>query len=160
MKRTRPGLLVLLGAVGLTVAAIAQLALAAAGQPIIVPPLTLALTLGVVGLLVIALVWPVRRATRGTDRPAVDPFYATRVLVFAKSSALTGALLLGASLGALLFLVTRSVVGVGSVAIVGASAIGALVLLVGGLVGEHFCRANPPDDDDTDDAEPVAPAAH
>ena len=160
MRRTRPGALVLLGAVGLAAAAIAQLVLAATGQPIIVPPLTLALTLGVVGLLVLALAWPVRKATRGNGQPRVDPFYATRVLVFAKSSAFTGALLLGASVGALIFLLTRSVIGVGSVAIVGASALGAIVLLVGGLVGEHFCRANPPDDDDTDDAEPVAPAAH
>src|SRR5690606_23178848 len=137
-------------AAGLVVGTLAELALSATGQPIIIPPLTLALTLAVVGVLVVALAWPVRRATRTVDPATVDPFYATRVLVFAKASALTGALLLGASLGALLFLVTRPIIGVGSVAIVGASLLGAIMLLVGGLIGEHFCRANPPDDDEPD----------
>ncbi|MBX3094264.1 MAG: DUF3180 domain-containing protein [Cryobacterium sp.] len=159
MTRTRPGSLVLLGAIGLVISALAELALAAMGQPIIIPPLTLALTLGVVGLLVIALAWPVRKTVRGGDAK-VDPFYATRVLVFAKASAFTGALLFGAALGALVFLLSRSIVGLGSVWVVAASALGAIVLLIGGLIGEHFCRTNPPDEDDTDDAEPAAPAAH
>ena len=83
--------------------------------------------------------WPVRRATK-TESARVDPFYATRVLVFAKASALTGALLLGAALGALVFLVTRPIIGVGSVAIVGASVLGAIVLLVGGLIGRSARR--------------------
>lgn len=159
MTRTRPGSLVLLGAIGLVVTALAELALSALGRPIIIPPLTLALTLGVVGLLVVALAWPVRKTVQGGDSK-VDPFYATRVLVFSKASAFTGALLLGAALGALIFLLSRSIVGLGSVWIVGASALGAIVLLVGGLVGEHFCRTNPPDEDDPNDAEPAAPAAH
>lgn len=160
MTRTTAGVIVLLAAVGLVVAALGELALSATGQPIIVPPLTFALTLGVVGVLVVALAWPVRRTTRKPDAPKVDPFYATRVLVFAKASALTGALLLGAALGALIFLVTRPIIGIGSVAIVAASALGAAVLLIGGLVGEYYCRANPPDNDEPEDAEPAAPAAH
>lgn len=159
MTRTKAGVVVLIAAVGLVVGALAELALSASGNPIVVPPLTFALTLGVVGVLVVALAWPVRRATKA-EKGRVDPFYATRVLVFAKASALTGALLLGAALGALLFLVTRPIIGVGSVAIVGASVLGAVVLLVGGLVGEHFCRANPPDDDEPDESETAAPAAH
>lgn len=159
MKRTTAGTVVLLVGIGLVVGSLLELVLSATGQPIIVPPLTFALTLGVVGLLVIALAWPVRRSTRNPDAPAIDPFYATRVLVFAKASALTGALLLGAGIGALVFLLTRPIIGVGSVAIVAASVGGAIVLLTGGLVGEYFCRANPPDDD-PDEAEPAAPAAH
>ncbi|HRN30046.1 MAG TPA: DUF3180 domain-containing protein [Terrimesophilobacter sp.] len=160
MTRTRVGVVVLLAAVGLVVGALAELALSASGLPIVVPPLTFALTLGVVGVLVIALAWPVRRATRVEGATTIDPFYATRVLVFAKASALTGALLLGAGLGALVFLVTRPIIGVGSVAIVGASVLGAIVLLAGGLIGEHFCRANPPDDDEPDGTEPATPAHH
>lgn len=160
MKRTTAGTIALLTAIGLVIGSLLELALSATGQPIIVPPLTFALTLGVVGLLVVALAWPVRRSTKNPDAPAIDPFYATRVLVFAKASALTGALLLGAGIGALVFLLTRPIIGVGSVAIIAASVGGAIVLLAGGLVGEYFCRANPPDDDEPDEAEPAAPAAH
>ncbi|HEY0260882.1 MAG TPA: DUF3180 domain-containing protein, partial [Lacisediminihabitans sp.] len=80
----------------------------------------------------------------------IDPFYATRVLVLAKASALSGALLTGFGIGITVYLLTRSVVPVSSVGPAVATIIGSGVLLAGGLVAEHMCTIPPGDDDDDD----------
>jgi hypothetical protein len=71
---------------------------------------------------------------------------AMRVAVLAKSTSLSGALLLGAGIGITLYLLTRSVVpAVASVWLALGTALGSVVLLGGGLLAEYFCTL-PPDD--------------
>jgi hypothetical protein len=155
VKRTRVTTLVVLGIVGAAAGALVELALVAAGRPIVNLPITLAVALAVIGGIVVTMAVPIRRMTRATTAPRVDPFYATRILMLAKACAYTGALVAGVGAGVLAYLLTRSVIGVGSVTQAIAAIAGAGVLLAGGLVAEHMCRV-PPDDDENDPGkEPV-----
>lgn len=149
MKRTSIGTLVLLALIGGIGTGFLEVALAASGRPILLPPVTLALALLAIGIMVVVLALPIRRLTRGRAQQPVDPFYSTRVLVLAKASALSGSLLTGVGVGVLAYLLTRSVVpGVGSVGLAVATVVGALCLLAGGLIAEQMCSIPPSDDDD------------
>ncbi len=150
MKRTNVGVLVLLAAIGGVGGGFLEAGLTAAGRPIVLPPLTLALALAAIGGIVVSLAVPIRRLTRGRAKGPIDPYYATRVLVLAKASALTGALLTGFAIGVAFYLLTRSIVPTGSVGSAVATILGAGVLLAGGLVAEHMCTIPPSDDDDDD----------
>ena len=160
MKRTTPASIVALLVIGAAGAALLQTALASSGRPIIVIPVTLPLALAAIGALLISLAVPIWRMTRQRSDPdraptrgrAVDPFYATRVVMLAKASALSGALLSGAAVGALIYLLTRSVTPpVGSIASAVGGLVGAAVLLACGLIAESMCRVPPGDDDEGDD---------
>lgn len=142
MTRTRPLTLVIAALVGVASAYGLDSLLALRGFAVVVPPVSLAIALVLIGGVLVALAWPVRRAAAGERR--IDPFYALRVVVLAKSSAVAGALLAGASAGILLYLVTRAVVPLGSSLAAGGTAVAAVLLLVAGLVAEHWC-ALPPD---------------
>ncbi len=150
MKRTSPVTLVLLAVLGGVVGAFLETALTAGGRPIIVPPLTLAIALAAIGGIVISLAVPIRRLTRGKAKGPIDPFYATRVLMLAKASALCGALLTGFGIGIGIYLLTRSVLQVNSVGLAVATIVGSAVLLAAGLIAEHMCTIPPGDDDDDD----------
>jgi hypothetical protein len=151
VKRTRPVSLVLFAAVGAALVWLLEIGLITAGRPAAVPPVTLALALGVIGILDLLLAIPIRRAVRDGQRGTIDPFYATRVAVLAKASSLAGSLVTGVGLGILLFLSTRSVLAVGSVLMAVATVVGAVVLLVAGLIAEHLCSIPPDDDDKVED---------
>lgn len=155
MKRTHVTTLIALGVVGAATGALVELALVANGRPIVSLPITLAIALAVIGGIVVTMAVPIRRMTRATSAPRVDPFYATRILMLAKACALTGSLVAGVGLGVLAYLLTRSVIGVGSVTQAIAAIIGAGVLLAGGLVAEHMCRVPPGDDENDPGKEPV-----
>ena len=102
-------------------------------------------------MIVVVLAWPIRRAVRGTSKQRVDPFRAMRIAALAKASSLVGALVLGFGVGLALFLLTRAVVpSLGNVWLALATAIGAGLLLAGGLIAEWFCTL-PPDDPETDE---------
>lgn len=149
MKSTRPTPLIALVLLGFVLGLLVEIAAAASGRAIIVPPVTLPLTLIVVGVVVVVLAWPIRQVTRGRGRRLVDPFRAMRVAVLAKASSLSGSLVLGAGLGIVAFILTRSVVpAVASLWLAVATALGAGILLAGGLVAEKFCTL-PPDDDES-----------
>lgn len=151
MKRTHPTPLIALGLAGLVVGFLVELAAASFGVPILVPPISLPLTLAVIGILIVVLAWPVRKSTRSTGRAPVNPFVALRIAVLAKASSLSGALVLGVGLGIALYILTRSVVpAVSTLWLAIATAVGAAILLAGGLVAEHFCTLPPRDDDDKD----------
>lgn len=155
MKRSHPTPLIALALLGLVLGFLLEVAAAAAGTPNIVPPVSLPITLVAVGVIVVLLAWPVRQSTRkreaGTARRQVNPFMALRVAVLAKASSLCGALLLGAGLGVVLHILTRMVVPTAtSLWLAIATAIGAAILLAGGLVAEYFCTLPPPDDDHKD----------
>lgn len=150
MKRTGPAPLLGLAAAGVIIGYLLDMALASAGRPVFVPPATLAVALVLIGAIVVALAWPVRRAVKDDKVNRIDPFYATRVVVLAKASSLAGALLGGAGLGIMLYLLSRAVVpGVGSVLLAGSTAVGAVVLMVAALIAERMC-ALPPIDDNAD----------
>ncbi|PJJ65599.1 DUF3180 domain-containing protein [Compostimonas suwonensis] len=148
MRRTHATPVIGLGAIGLVVGFLAELAAAAAGQAIFIPPVSLPVTLIAIAAIVVGFAVPIRRATHGHGR-RVDPFRAMRVALLAKACSLAGALLTGASLGVLIYLLSRSVIpGVGSIVLAAVTVAGAVILLVGGLVAEHLCTLPPGGDDD------------
>lgn len=155
MTRTRITTLVVLGVIGAAIAASVELVLVANGRPIVNLPVTFAIALAVIGGIIVTLAVPIRRMTRVAGAPRVDPFYATRILMLAKACAVTGSLGVGVGIGVLSYLLTRSVIGVGSVTQAIAAIVGAGVLLAGGLVAEHMCRVPPGDEDDDPGKEPV-----
>ncbi len=153
MSRSKPLPLVLLALAGFAVAYGVDLALAMRGQPVLVPPASLAAGLVLIAATLVALAWPVRRAAKGEKR--IDPFYATRVVVLAKASALAAALLTGGAAGILVYLLTRAVVPIGSTLTAAGTLVAAVMLLVAALVAEHFCTL-PPDDDEKEEAAAAA----
>jgi hypothetical protein len=153
MTRSRPLPLALLALVGLVLGYTLDLVLAMRGQPVVVPPPSLSVGLVLIAALLVALAWPVRRAATGERR--IDPFYATRVVVLAKASALAAALLAGGATGIMTYLLTRSVVPLGSTLTATGTLVAAVVLLIAALVAEHFCRI-PPDEDEKGEAAAAA----
>lgn len=153
MRKTTPGPLLLLALLGAVAGGFLDAALAASGRPILVPPLSLPITVTALGVLVVLLALPVRRAVRERRHNRVDPFYATRVVVLSKASSLAGSLLAGFGVGVLIYLLARPVVTTGSILMAVATSVGAVVLLAGGLIAERMC-AVPPEDDDPADQEP------
>ena len=155
MKRTRPLLLLIYAIVAAILTWLGQSILTASGAAIISPPFSLAITLLVISIVVIALALPVRRAVRDRENHQVNPFYATRVVVLAKASSIAGSLLFGAALAIVVYLITRTVVaGVSSIFTSGAAVLGSVVLLICGLVAENMCSI-PPDDRDKGDQNPA-----
>lgn len=158
MTRTKPTTLVLLALVGTGIGILLQSLLAAVSQPKLSPEYTLAITLVLIGAAAITLAVPVRRATRGNPAHRVDPFYATRVVILAKASALAGALLAGVGLGFVSELIVRAgSPGPEQYLRVLSVLAGGIVLLVCGLIAEYLCTV-PKDTDDDPDAGPTATA--
>lgn len=154
MTRTSPLQLVLLAALGGGLAWFLEVALAASGNAILIPPFTIGFALAAIGVIIVVLALPVRRVSRGVPGAKVDPFYATRVVTLAKAASLSGALLGGSGIAITFYLLSRSVLpGVGSVSMALALAAGGIVLLVLGLVAEHMCTI-PPEDDDSGKPKP------
>ncbi|WP_139416296.1 DUF3180 domain-containing protein [Agromyces laixinhei] len=153
MKRTHPSTIIAFVLAGLVAGYLIDLAIVSGGSKAIVPPISLSITLAGVAALVVAFAWPIRRAVKGKATKHLDPFRAMRTAVLAKACSLSGALLLGFGIGITLFLVTRSVVPPpATIWLAVATAIGAALLLAGGLVAEAFCTL-PPDDTDTEKKE-------
>ena len=147
MKHTKPSTLIIFAVIGIVGGWFLDAALAAMGEPVIVPPYSLSVVLVILAVLVIIAAVPVRRAVK--DGTRVDPFYAMRVVVLAKASALTASLLAGGGIGILIYLLSRPVVpGPGSALMSVAAIGGAIALLVGGLVAERMCTVPPEDDED------------
>jgi hypothetical protein len=150
MKRTHLSTIVAFVLAGTVAGYLIDLAIVSAGANAIVPPLSLPITLTGVGALVVAFAWPVRRAVKGNATKHLDPFRAMRTAVLAKACSLSGSLVFGFGLGITVFLLTRSVVpSPETVWLAFATAIGAGLLLAGGLVAEAFCTL-PPDEPETE----------
>ena len=159
MTRSTPGPLIVIGVIGTVLGILVQIGLAALNMAKLRPDYSLALTLLLVAAAAIALAVPVRRSTRGNPLHRVDPFYATRVVVLAKASALGGALIGGVGLGLVLELALRSG-GPGADAYLRVFSVlfGGLALLAGGLIAEFLCTVPPPDDEDPEAGPPTAAA--
>jgi uncharacterized membrane protein len=150
MTPTRPWTLALCGLIGLAVGWLLEVALVSWGRPAVVTPIPLAAFLVVLAVAVVAVAVPVRRVAKGRPGAKVDPFYATRVVVLAQASALTGAILTGGTIGMLLFLVTRPVVSSSTILPGVLGCLTTIALLVAGVVAEQMCRIPPgngPDDE-------------
>lgn len=155
MTRSRPLPLIVLAVAGFGIAFVLEAVLAQRGLPIVVLPLSLGVALVLIAAVLIALAWPVRAAAKGERH--VDPFYATRIVVLAKSSALAGALLAGVAAGTVTYLLSRAVVTGGPTVTGVATLVAAVVLLIAALVAEHWCTLPPRDDDPDPAAAPSAP---
>ena len=149
MKRTHATSLIALGILGVAVGFLLETALVASGNAILVTPLALPVTLMAIGVIVVLLALPIRRAVRATVKTHIDPFRAMRVAVLAKACSLAGALFGGWGIGMLVYVLTRSVVpGSGTVWLCAAAALGGIALMIGGLIAEFFCTLPPPKDED------------
>lgn len=127
----------------------------AAGWPAVVPPWTWAVILGILGVVMVFLARPIRRRVLAPQRQGlIDPFYATRVLLLAKASIISGAIFAGGALGLGIVVWSRSLAPGGSLALFVGAVFGALVLSVGGLVAERWC-AVPPDSTEGDAVAPT-----
>jgi hypothetical protein len=157
MSRTRIPALVVIVLLFTGVGWALQATLARLGAPAIVPPWTFAGVLVAIGVIVLALAWRVRSRTHRRDRERrehgraetepVDPFFATRVLLLAKASSVTAAVLAGTVLGLLVHALLPPATPVQAViAPEGGSIVAAIVLGVCGLVAELWCRVPPSDD--------------
>ena len=148
MKRTSPGLVVLLAVLGGVAGWFIEIWRVATGQAAFVPSYALGVVLALIGVIIVIYALPVYRVVRRTATKPVDPFYATRVVLLAKASSLTAAILGGIGLGILVFLLSRSVIAAaGSVTMAILTTVGAIILLAGGLIAEKMCTL-PPDDPD------------
>ena len=153
MRRTHPSTIIAFVLAGVVAGYLIDLAIVSNGSKAIVPPISLPITLAGVAALVVAFAWPIRRAVKGKATKHLDPFRAMRTAVLAKACSLSGALMLGFGLGTTLFLVTRSVVPApATIWLAVATAVGAALLMAGGLIAEFFCTL-PPDDTDTEKEE-------
>lgn len=151
MTRTRATPLLGLGLAGAVFGFLLEVALAAAGLPLFVPPVSLPLTLVVIALIVVGFAIPIYRTVHGKRRARIDPFQAMRVAVLAKASSLAGAMLAGLGLGVLFYMLSRSVLpGRDATALGIAATVGAVVLLAGGLVAEWLCTLPPPRDENAE----------
>ena len=150
MTRTRPSVLLLLAVLGAGAGWLLETALVAGGRAAFVPPVTLSAALALIAVIVVVLALPVYRVVRGTAKTRIDPFYATRAVVLAKATSLTGALLGGMAVAVLVFLLSRSVIPpVGSLSLAIATVVAGVLLLAGGLIAEKMCTLPPSDDDPT-----------
>lgn len=147
VRRTSIALLVTLAILAGVIGWLGQVALTASGSATVVPPLTLTAGLIAVALVVVGFAWPIRQAVRGKRDRAVDPFFAMRVLVLSKACSLVGSLLTGAGAGVLLYDLSRTVPPPVPtlVAVIGA-AVGAVCVVVAGLLVESWLRIPPSDD--------------
>jgi Protein of unknown function (DUF3180) len=147
VKRTGVALPAGLAIAGAVVGWLLEIGLASAGLAAVIPPYSLPVTLIAIGLIVVVAGWPIRQAVRGRSQRRIDPFRAMRVLLLAKASTLAGALLGGVAIGIGLYLVSRPVLPpAASLVPTAVSLVAALLLVVCGLLVEHWCRIPPEDD--------------
>ncbi|QTX05567.1 DUF3180 domain-containing protein [Agromyces archimandritae] len=151
MKRTHPSTVIAFIGGGVVLGYLMDLAIVAAGRHALVPPISLPITLLIIGAVVAALAWPIRRAVTGASKRRIEPFRAMRIAVLAKACSVSGALVLGMGLGILVFLLTRTVVSTGDVWLAVGTAAGAAALTAGGLLAEWFCTLPPPEDPDQEE---------
>jgi len=149
VKRTGAGLLLVSAALGVAAGFLLDQALTAGGRATFTPSVTLPIFLVLLGAVVIALALPIRRATKGTLKAPVNPFWALRIAMLAKASSIVGAVVTGLAGGLAIFLLTRPVPpSVGSMGAVIATAVCGAALVAAGLYAEHLCTIRKDDDDE------------
>ncbi|MDR7191237.1 putative membrane protein [Microbacterium sp. BE35] len=149
MKRTGAGVLIIAAVLGVAAGFLADQVLTSSGSPTFTPAVTLPILLVLLGVVVIALAIPIRRATHGTASRKVDPFRAVRIAMLAKASSIVGAAIGGLGAGLWIFLSTRPVTpSLGSLGTVIATTVCGALLVAAGLIAEHLCTIRKDDDDE------------
>ncbi|WP_051191742.1 DUF3180 domain-containing protein [Microbacterium luticocti] len=170
MTRTHPVSLVVAAVLGGGAGYLLDQLLTAAGRATFTPMVSLPIMLVVLGVLVVALAIPIRRATQGRSHAAVNPFRAVRIAMLAKASSLLGAVFGGVGIGLILFLFSRPAEpSIGSLSAQIATVVCAALLVAAGLIAEHLCTIRKDDDDehpggaaggDEPDRPPLAGGSH
>lgn len=145
MKRTNPFVLLGLTPFGFAAGFLIDWAFVARGMAAIRVPWSLSATVVVLTAIVIALGARVRWATQPKPGRRIDPILAVQILTLAKASSVGGALMLGGTVGVLVFTLTRPVVSTDLIPSAAAAIVASLILVIGALVAERLCRI-PPDD--------------
>lgn len=120
--------------------------LVARGFQVPVSPTNLLITLGAIGVVLLALsipIWRYRKAlgeTTGQRPKRVDPFYAVRVLLLAKASSIAGALFAGWHLGVVGYQVLGPVVVPILALQNGLGFFASFALVTSAYVTEQLCR--------------------
>lgn len=149
MKRTGAGILIIAAVLGAGAGFLLDQLYTANSRPTFAPTISLPILLLLLAGVVVLLALPIRRATRASGGPPVNPFRAVRVAMLAKASSIVGAVAVGFALGLLGFLFTRPVTpSLGSMGEIIATAVSGAVLVAAGLVAEHLCTIRKDDDDE------------
>lgn len=153
MQRTSLLVISAFAAVGLAVGLLLQLARSTQGQAALVPPISLSLTLVVLGGVLLVLGVSLRRAVTRKSGKMVNPFHAVRLLAGARAGQFVGALFGGFGAGLALQLLSRSVIPPASTWLPMVIVLAAgIVLGVCGYIAESLCRV-PPNEPETDDTQ-------
>lgn len=113
------------------------------------PSLLAGVLLVVMGGLVLWMARPVRRYLTGRATSTLDPLRAARVVVLAQAAAITGAAAAGWYAGQVAVVLTdlSLVANRGRLLPLGALVVASLALSAAGLVAQHWCRIEPPEED-------------
>jgi hypothetical protein len=132
--------------------------LVANGMAVPSSPTNLLVTLAAIAVILLALTIPIWRYkasltqyTKGPRPKRVDPFYAVRVLLLAKASAITGSGFVGWHLGAMIAQLSLPVSFTAALLQNSFGLVASVVLTVAALVSEQICRLpDEPKDNQTD----------
>ena len=160
MRRTSFGIVLILVVVAAVAGYLIELALVTNGGHAFAPPISLPITLTAIAIVIVALAVPVRRSVTGKRKDRLDPFYAVRVAVLAKSSSLTGAILTGLGAGIIVHTLSLPIINIELLGRGIAQTVGAALLLAAGLVAERMCTVPPDKSDPGSPPEPSAGGSH
>ena len=117
------------------------------GQSFPQSPLTLIVTMPLIGIAVVLATIPIYRYrkqvedyTSGPRPERPEPQYALRALLLSRATALTGTIFVGWHFGALIWLVVFSVAPAGPVLVTSIALISSISMVVAGLIGQNNCR--------------------
>lgn len=144
MRRTSALAIAAFAAVGLAAGLLLQFARSSWGQAPFVPPVSLAATLVVIGVVLLVLGIALRRTVTRDSGKQVNPFHAVRLLAGARAGQFAGAIFAGFGGGLALQLLARSVPPPAATWLPMLLVLGAgIVLVVCGVVAEALCRVPP-----------------
>lgn len=118
----------------------------ATGSAFLASSSSLSITLGVIGIVIYFLTWPIMRYRLKIEKQVhpqpkrPNPFYAFRLLVLSRAITLTGGGFIGWHLGQLIWLVSFSVAPAGLLTPTLVGLAGSALMLLGGLASEYNCR--------------------
>jgi Protein of unknown function (DUF3180) len=132
--------------------------LVANGMAVPASPTNLLVTLAAIAVILLALSVPIWRYKasltqyiKGPRPKRVDPFYAVRVVLLAKASAITGSVFVGWHLGAMIAQLSLPVSFTAALLQNSFGLVASLVLTVAAIVSEQICRLpDEPKNDQTD----------
>ena len=132
--------------------------LVANGMAVPASPTNLLVTLAAIALILLGLTIPIWRYkasltqyTKGPRPKRVDPFYAVRVVLLAKASAITGSGFVGWHLGAMIAQLSLPVSFTAALLQNSFGLVASVVLTVAAIVSEQICRLpDEPKDNQTD----------